>query len=114
MLKVFKANNIPIELQRHIMSFLQEKTVYDKVVKDLSRGIHRSYVIGEWHSIPPRLFAYDIFKKQFKKYSTVVKLTKSYEIYDLALYISNPSPSTPLFFCKLCRKIKYRKNFRSK
>ena len=47
--------------------------------------------------MPPRLFAYDIFKKQFKKYSIVVKLTDRYEITELASYISCPSPSTPLF-----------------
>tara|TARA_A100001015_G_C14755378_1_gene619236 strand:+ start:228 stop:602 length:375 start_codon:yes stop_codon:yes gene_type:complete len=104
MLKVFKKYSLPIELQRYIMSFLQEKEIYDKVINDLSRGIHRSYIKRDWYSIPHRLFAYDIFKKQFKKYSIVVKLTDRYEINELASYINCPSPSTPLFSCKLCRK----------
>ena len=46
----------------------------------------------------------EIFKKQYKKYSIVVKLTDRYEITEIASYISCPSPSTPLFSCKLCRK----------
>ena len=104
MLKVFETLGLPIEIQRIIMYFLQEKEIYDKVIRDLSRGIHRSYIKRDWYSIPHRLFAYDIFKKQFKKYSIAVKLTDRYEITELASYISCPSPSTPLFCCKLCRK----------
>ena len=104
MLKVFNKYSLPIEIQRIIMYFLQEREIYNKAIRDLSRGIHRSYIKGDWYSMPPRLFAYDIFKKQFKKYSIVVKLTDRYEITELASYISCPSPSTPLFYCKLCRK----------
>lgn len=104
MLKVFKKYNIPIEIQSYIMYFLQEKSIYNRVIKELSCGIHRSYIKGDWYAMPPRLFAHDIFKKQFKKCSIVVKLTDRYEINELASYINNPSPSTPLFSCKLCRK----------
>ena len=45
MLMVFKKYSIPIDLQRYIMCFLQEREIYDKVISDLSKGIEKTRCI---------------------------------------------------------------------
>jgi hypothetical protein len=100
MITLFNKYSIPIEIQRTIMGFLQDTFLYNKIIKELSKGIHRSYVRGNIH----KWQAYDIFKIQLEKCSIVVKLTDMYNINNTSLYICNQSPSAPYFCCKLCRK----------
>ncbi len=98
MKQIFAKYNIPTDVQYYIFIFLQEKTNYDLVVKELPLGIHRSYVKGE----PNNWQAYDIFKKQFKKYSIVVKQSNLYKLTELTEV--GLSQSCPLYYCKLCKR----------
>ena len=61
MLNIFNKYQIPSEIQGFIYKYLKEKDKYNKVIKEIPRGIHRSYVTGDLNHWK----AYDIFKKQF-------------------------------------------------
>lgn len=99
MLKIFNKYQIPSDIQGIVYEFLKDKDMYNKVVKELPRGIHRSYVTGDLNNWQ----AHDIFKKQFKKYSIVVRLRDSYTFENWPVP-HGASSSAPLFSCKLCRK----------
>ena len=99
MLNIFNKYQIPSEIQGFIYEYLKEKDKYNEVVKEIPQGIHRSYVKGDLNNWK----AYDIFKKQFKKYSIVVRLKDLYE-FDEWPVPHGLSSSAPIFTCKLCRK----------
>ena len=98
MKQIFAKYNIPTDVQYYVFIFLQEKANYNLVVKELPLGIHRSYVKGE----PNNWQAYDIFKKQFKKYTIVVKQSNLYKLNELTEV--GLSQSCPLYYCKLCKR----------
>ena len=99
MLNIFNKYQIPSEIQGFIYEYLKEKDKYNEVVKEIPKGIHRSYVKGDLNNWR----AYDIFKKQFKKYSIVVKLRDLYKFDDWDAH-GGLSTSAPIFNCKFCRK----------
>ena len=101
MLTVFNRYQISNDIQMIIYEYLKDKYRYDLVVKEIPRGIHRSYVTGE---VGCRK-AYDIFKKKLKKNSIVVKLTDLYE-FDITTHCPffEMSQSAPIYVCKICKK----------
>ena len=107
MLQVFKQYYIPNEIQSRIYLFLQEKDKYNSVLKDLQKGIHRSYIKTD--NVTGDYYSFDIFKKQFAKKTIVVKVSDLNKVANLSNCekihaLNGISNSLPLFNCKLCKK----------
>lgn len=107
MLQVFKQYYIPNEIQSRIYLFLQEKDKYNSVLKDLQKGIHRSYIRID--NVTGDYYSFDIFKKQFAKKTIVVKVSDLNKVANLSNSekihaLNGISNSLPLFNCKLCKK----------